>query len=66
MILLLHSSSTHERKLMEKDNDTQYEAPRIEDHGDLADLTAGLHEGELTDAAFPINTPKKNLTFSTP
>jgi len=50
---------------MEKDN-TQYETPRIEDHGDLAELTAGLHEGESTDASFPVHTPKKNLTFSTP
>ncbi len=50
---------------MEKDTPT-YESPRIEDHGDLAELTAGSHEGESTDAAFPIHTPKKDLTFSTP
>ncbi len=46
---------------MEKD--TKYETPRIEDHGDLAELTAGTSSGEFTDATFPINTPKKDLTF---
>jgi len=45
---------------------TEYEAPRIEDHGDLAELTAGYKAGESTDAAFPIHTPKEDLTFSTP
>jgi hypothetical protein len=44
----------------------QYEAPRIEDHGDLAELTAGTQSGEFTDASFPVHTPKKDLTFSTP
>jgi len=44
----------------------EYEAPRIEDHGDLAQLTAGSHEGESTDKAFPIHTPKKDITFSGP
>jgi hypothetical protein len=58
-------SSTNERKPMEKDT-TEYEIPRIEDHGDLADLTAGSHEGEYTDKAFPVHTPKKDLTFSGP
>jgi hypothetical protein len=53
------------KEIMEKDT-KEYEAPRIEDHGDLAELTAGSHDGEFTDAAFPINTPKKDLTFSTP
>jgi hypothetical protein len=58
-------SCTHERKLMEKDA-LEYEVPMIEDHGDLAELTAGTKEGEFTDAAFPIHTPKKDLTFSGP
>jgi hypothetical protein len=48
------------------ENTNEYETPRIEDHGDLAELTAGSKEGESTDAAFPIQTPKKDLTFSTP
>jgi hypothetical protein len=50
---------------MEKDT-TEYETPRIEDHGDLTELTAGASTGELTDAYFPAGTPKGNLTFSTP
>jgi hypothetical protein len=58
-------SCPHERKLMEKDT-LEYEAPRVEDHGDLAELTAGNKTGEFTDAAFPIHTPKSDLTFSGP
>ena len=50
---------------MEKDA-IEYEAPVVEDHGDLAELTAGSHDGEYTDKAFPIHTPKKELTFSGP
>ena len=50
---------------MEKDT-KEYESPRIEDHGDLAELTAGQSTGESTDAAFPAKTPKGDLTFSTP
>jgi hypothetical protein len=60
------STVLHLRKeTMEKDT-KEYEAPRIEDHGDLTELTAGYKEGESTDAEFPIHTPKKDLTFSTP
>jgi hypothetical protein len=44
----------------------EYVAPKIEDHGDLAELTAGTHTGENLDASFPVNTPKGNLTFTTP
>ncbi len=58
-------SSINERNLMKKDTN-EYETPRIEDHGDLAELTAGSANGESTDANFPIHTPKKDLTFSTP
>jgi hypothetical protein len=54
-----------ERKLMQKDK-IEYEAPRIKDHGDLAELTAGNQQGEFTDANFPAHTPKSNLTFSGP
>ena len=43
-----------------------YEMPRIEDHGDLTELTAGRNSGAETDAAFPIHTPKDQLTFTTP
>lgn len=44
----------------------EYEAPRIEDRGDLAELTAGSSEGEFTDKAFPTHTPQRDLTFSGP
>jgi hypothetical protein len=47
-------------------NATEYETPLIADHGDLAELTAGNAEGESTDKSFPVHTPKKDLTFSTP
>ena len=43
-----------------------YEMPRIEDHGDLTELTAGRNSGAETDASFPIHTPKDQLTFTTP
>lgn len=41
-----------------------YEAPKIEDFGTLTQLTAGQTDGDFTDRAFPINTPKRDLTFS--
>jgi hypothetical protein len=41
-----------------------YEKPKVEDYGDLKDLTAGNKTGNFTDAAFPPHTPTKNLTFS--
>lgn len=41
-----------------------YEKPAVSDYGTLQELTAGLTDGELTDAEFPISTPKKDLTFS--
>jgi hypothetical protein len=51
---------------MEK-NMTEYETPMIEDHGDLAELTAGSSTGEYLDKNFPVGTPKKDLSFqSTP
>jgi hypothetical protein len=58
-------SCTTKGNLMEKDS-LEYEAPEVEDHGDLAELTAGYKEGEYTDAAFPVHTPKDKLTFSGP
>ena len=41
-----------------------YEKPTIEDYGDLTEVTASLEDGEATDADFPQNTPKDQLTFS--
>ena len=42
----------------------EYEAPKVEDYGDLEDLTAGTKSGAFTDAAFPAHTPFNKLTFS--
>jgi hypothetical protein len=49
---------------MEHRDATEYESPEVVDHGDLVELTAGQSDGEMTDAAFPVNTPKRSLTFS--
>ena len=43
---------------------TEYAKPTVRDYGDLTELTAGLQNGQNLDAAFPIHTPKKKLTFS--
>jgi hypothetical protein len=41
-----------------------YEQPKVEDYGDLKDLTAGTKSGNFLDASFPVHTPKNKLTFS--
>lgn len=41
-----------------------YEAPTVVDYGELADVTAGMADGQFTDRDFPTNTPKQDLTFS--
>jgi hypothetical protein len=41
-----------------------YEKPAIADYGDLVELTALHQDGNFTDAAFPDNTPRGDLTFS--
>lgn len=35
----------------------EYETPRVEDHGDLAELTAGKNHGGFTDHEYPVGTP---------
>ena len=52
---------------MEQNNKTEkkpYEAPRITVLGDIEAITLGTSDGELTDSAFPANTPRRILTFS--
>ena len=44
----------------------EYGKPQIVDYGDLVELTAGSSDGDFTDAAFPVNTPKRDLTFTNP
>jgi len=41
-----------------------YVAPRIIVLGDIEAITLGNSDGELTDDAFPSQTPRKLLTFS--
>lgn len=45
---------------------TDYVTPKIEDHGDLAELTAGKHSGNALDATFPAGTPFEDITLTTP
>jgi hypothetical protein len=44
----------------------KYVEPEVVDYGDLAELTAGSSDGEALDASFPVNTLRRDLTFSTP
>jgi hypothetical protein len=41
-----------------------YETPQVIDYGTLEQLTAGQSDGNFTDRSFPVNTPKRDLTFS--
>jgi hypothetical protein len=49
---------------MEQLERVDYETPAVVDYGDLVELTAGSTDGDFTDAAFPVSTPKRDLTFS--
>lgn len=42
----------------------EYEPPEVRDYGKLTDLTAGSHGGDSLDASFPVNTLRRDLTFS--
>jgi hypothetical protein len=50
--------------MTENERTSEYEAPAVVDFGDLVELTAGTSDGESTDQAFPVNTLRRNLTFS--
>ena len=41
-----------------------YEKPEVVDYGALANVTAGMEDGDFTDRDFPVNTPRDELTFS--
>jgi hypothetical protein len=45
---------------------TEYQTPQIEDHGDLAELTAGKNHGIALDAGFQTGTPLEDVTLTTP
>jgi hypothetical protein len=52
---------------MEKNTDTtEYEAPRIEDHGDLTELTAATHNGSVLDGNYATGTPLSQGLLSSP
>jgi hypothetical protein len=42
----------------------EYERPTVTDYGDIFEITAAAQAGSHLDAAFPINTPSNQLTFS--
>jgi hypothetical protein len=42
----------------------EYEKPKVDDYGDLKDITAGTQNGNFTDANFPRGTPRGLITFS--
>lgn len=41
-----------------------YNKPELKVHGNVEILTQGTSEGDFTDAVFPTDTPKGDLTFS--
>ncbi len=45
---------------------TDYVTPKIEDHGDLTELTAGKTTGSNLDDTFPVGTPFEDITLTTP
>ena len=53
-----------EMKTEQETKAPEYESPQVVDYGDLTELTAGSSTGDFTDAAFPVGTPFRNLTFS--
>jgi len=45
-------------------NKLKYESPLIESLGSFEALTQAANDGYATDAVFPTDTPKGDLTFS--
>ena len=43
---------------------TVYEAPTLTEVGTFETLTQGTQNGNFTDAVFPSDTPRGELTFS--
>jgi hypothetical protein len=63
----IHSIGSSERKEAVMDKKiTEYQTPQIEDHGDLAELTAGKNHGIALDAGFQTGTPLEDVTLTTP
>ena len=49
---------------MEGEQKLPYETPALTLYGSFESVTQGTSSGSFTDAAFPIHTPVKDLTFS--
>lgn len=52
---------------MKQTNKTEkkpYQAPSLVVLGDIEAITLGSSDGDFTDAAFPVDTPKRDITFS--
>lgn len=41
-----------------------YVPPQVTVLGDIEAITLGTSDGEFTDSAFPVNTPRRLLSFS--
>jgi hypothetical protein len=44
--------------------DQDYVAPSLVELGSVSEMTLGQADGDFTDKEFPVDTPKKDLTFS--
>lgn len=42
----------------------EYTSPKLEKYGEVSRLTGGSADGSRTDADFPVDTPRDQLTFS--
>jgi hypothetical protein len=51
-------------KITQPRESTEYEAPKITDYGNLAEIAAGTKTSGVTDRAFPVGTPTGSITFS--
>ena len=52
---------------MENESETKkkaYGSPQLTVYGSVEGITMGNQDGNFTDAAFPVNTPKSELRFS--
>jgi hypothetical protein len=49
---------------MTHSNTDEYASPRLTKYGAVEDLTSGQAQGSQTDADFPVDTPRDQLTFS--
>jgi hypothetical protein len=60
VVVFRATDQREEVRIMEQ----EYTTPEVTDYGTVEEITAGDSDGESTDKAFPVNTPKRFLTFS--